>query len=140
MTTEDDFQKALDADPNDHQTRLVFADWLQERGDERAEGYRMLGYARMVPFGPKRPTQIGDTHWGWLETVTGRSHGCTVKSYWHTHLSTVWVSAPPGWHKSWSGRRVAYPTRAEAEDDAARAWLKVDAKKRERDLREAMNR
>lgn len=35
MTTEDDFQAALDANPEDWQTRLVFADWLQERGDSR---------------------------------------------------------------------------------------------------------
>lgn len=31
MTTEDDFQAALDANPSDWQTRLVFADWLDER-------------------------------------------------------------------------------------------------------------
>ena len=43
MTTEDDFQAALDANPNDWQTRLVFADWLDERGDVRASGYRALG-------------------------------------------------------------------------------------------------
>ncbi len=30
MTTEDDFQTALDAAPDDWQTRLVFADWLDE--------------------------------------------------------------------------------------------------------------
>src|SRR5262245_22994715 len=49
MTTEDDFQNALDANPNEHHTRLVFADWLQERGDPRAEGYRALGRLRRVP-------------------------------------------------------------------------------------------
>src|SRR5262245_36399580 len=46
MTTEDDFQAALDANPNDWQSRLVFADWLQERGDPRADGYRALGVLR----------------------------------------------------------------------------------------------
>lgn len=40
MTTEDDFQNALDAEPDDWQTRLVFADWLEEQGDPRAEAYR----------------------------------------------------------------------------------------------------
>jgi uncharacterized protein (TIGR02996 family) len=40
MTTEDDFQNAIDANRDDWQTRLVFADWLEERGDPRAEGYR----------------------------------------------------------------------------------------------------
>ena len=43
MTTEDDFQSQLDAHPDDHQTRRVFADWLQDRSDPRAEGYRALG-------------------------------------------------------------------------------------------------
>ncbi|MBN9120212.1 MAG: TIGR02996 domain-containing protein [Planctomycetes bacterium] len=33
MTSEDDFQAALDPDPDDHNTRLVLADRLQERDD-----------------------------------------------------------------------------------------------------------
>lgn len=49
MTTEDDFQRQLDADPADANTRLVLADWLQERGDERAPGYRALGANGFVP-------------------------------------------------------------------------------------------
>lgn len=49
MTTEDDFQAALDAHPDDFQTRLVFADWLQERDDPRAEGYRALGKPGCYP-------------------------------------------------------------------------------------------
>ena len=49
MTTEDDFQAALDTNPGDWQTRLVFADWLQERDDPRAEGYRALGLLRRAP-------------------------------------------------------------------------------------------
>ncbi len=50
MTTEDDFQAALDANPADHHTRMVFADWLQDRADERAEGYRALGALRRAPI------------------------------------------------------------------------------------------
>ena len=50
MTTEDDFQAALDANPYDWQTRLVFADWLEERGDPRAEGYRALGVLQLRPY------------------------------------------------------------------------------------------
>jgi uncharacterized protein (TIGR02996 family) len=49
VTTEDDFQAALDADPADWQTRLVLADFLQERGDPRADGYRALGALRKRP-------------------------------------------------------------------------------------------
>lgn len=50
MTTEDDFQRMLDANPDDWQTRLIFADWLQERDDPRAAGYRVLGVLRKYPF------------------------------------------------------------------------------------------
>lgn len=138
MTTEDDFHAVLDAHPRDWQTRLVFADWLDERGDPRAEGYRMMGHARMAPHGPRNPTQEGQTQWGWLETVTGRNSGCNVKSYWHQYLTTRWQEAPVGMHVSWAGERVVYDTRREAEDDAAVAWLKVDPKKRLRDLNEAI--
>jgi uncharacterized protein (TIGR02996 family) len=49
MTTEDDFQRALDADPNDWQTRLVFADWLDERADERAAYFRLAGQRQWRP-------------------------------------------------------------------------------------------
>ena len=56
MTTEDDFQRALDENPDDWQTRLVFADWLQERGDQRAEGYRALGTLRRYPSMDFDPT------------------------------------------------------------------------------------
>ena len=45
MDTEDAFQGYLDAHPDDHLARLVFADWLEERGDPRAEGYRVIGQA-----------------------------------------------------------------------------------------------
>ena len=50
MNEEEAFQAALDANPEDHTTRLVFADWLQERDDTRAEGYRYLGMNRRCPF------------------------------------------------------------------------------------------
>ena len=49
MTTEDDFHALLDANPEDWMTRLIFADFLEERGDERAEGYRALGMWKVYP-------------------------------------------------------------------------------------------
>ena len=36
------FHAALDADPDNHAIRGVFADWLEERGDRRAHGYRWM--------------------------------------------------------------------------------------------------
>ncbi len=47
---EEGFQAALDANPADHVTRLVLADWLQERGDPRAAGYRALGLNQKWPY------------------------------------------------------------------------------------------
>jgi uncharacterized protein (TIGR02996 family) len=50
MTTEDDFQTAIDAQPKDWQTRLVFADWLEDRGDPRAAGYRAIAIQQRRPL------------------------------------------------------------------------------------------
>lgn len=47
MTSERDFQKRLNRVPHDWQTRMVLADWLQERGDPRAEGYRAMGVCQI---------------------------------------------------------------------------------------------
>ena len=46
MTTEDAFQALLDAEPDNHTARLIFADWLDEQGDPRGPGYRALGANR----------------------------------------------------------------------------------------------
>jgi uncharacterized protein (TIGR02996 family) len=59
MTDEDAFQLALDADPSNHATRLVFADWLEEQGDWRAEGYRWMGANEKWPCPPERSKSNG---------------------------------------------------------------------------------
>jgi uncharacterized protein (TIGR02996 family) len=58
MTTEDDFQAMLAADPNDHATRLILADFLDERGDPRGPGYRALAILRRLPVQPDRPSRF----------------------------------------------------------------------------------
>lgn len=62
--SEDDFQRMLDANPDDWQTRLVFADWLQDRGDPRAEGYRALGVLR------RYPEQVRTLDRGWVWRIS----------------------------------------------------------------------
>src|SRR5262245_23761249 len=42
MSDEDAFIQAILADPGDNAARLVYADWLDERGDPRAEYLRRL--------------------------------------------------------------------------------------------------
>lgn len=49
MTSESDFQAKLDAEPGNHTVRLIFADWLQDRSDPRADGFRALGKNRLLP-------------------------------------------------------------------------------------------
>lgn len=44
MTAEQDFERQLDADPHDWEQRLIYADWLEERGEMvRANGQRWQG-------------------------------------------------------------------------------------------------
>src|SRR5262249_55205850 len=50
MVFDDDFQTALDADITNSALRLVFADWLEEQGDERAVGYRWVGENGQWPY------------------------------------------------------------------------------------------
>lgn len=50
MNEEAGFQAALDANPDDFQTRLAFADWLRERDDPRADGYQVMGELRLWPL------------------------------------------------------------------------------------------
>jgi uncharacterized protein (TIGR02996 family) len=80
MTTEEDFQQMLDANPADHGTRLIFADWLQDRDDGRADGYRVLGLLERVPTDPT---------WGYLWTsAVGRREiptdmACVLPRDWY---------------------------------------------------------
>jgi len=48
-TTERDFQRRLDENPNDQGVRLTFADYLEEQGSVRALGYRALGLMNRIP-------------------------------------------------------------------------------------------
>src|SRR5436190_2015217 len=62
MSTEDAFLDALLADPSDFETRLIFADWLEERGDPRGEFLRVqTELARWVPDHRRRKELRDDT-------------------------------------------------------------------------------
>lgn len=129
MTTEDDFQAALDASPDDWQTRLVFADWLQERGDPRAEGTRALGVMRRCP----------------RHENEGTSHASDCRPYWASegnHAAGFECSElPHDWFEvldvrgkseyfapRWTDRTDA--TRHELETAAALAFTKLPPERR----------
>jgi uncharacterized protein (TIGR02996 family) len=48
MDEELGFQTLIDTNLNDWQTRAILADWLQDRGDKRAEGYRELARTHRI--------------------------------------------------------------------------------------------
>ncbi len=83
MTDEDAFQAHLDANPEDHVTRLVFADWLQDHGDPRAEGYRALGALRRSPVRSGQHWFLGDNdaHFNSPE-VKARYNPCLLPCEW----------------------------------------------------------
>lgn len=122
MTTEDDFQTALDADPTDWQTRLVFADWLQERDDPRADGYRALGALRLWPATSKfhERGKVCHGYTNPTNAIYDFSHARVNQDWWDAISGSISdAEANPSWR--W------FPTRREADDAAARAFAKLPA-------------
>ena len=121
MTTEDDFQAALDADPTDWQTRLVFADWLDDRGDPRGPGYRVLGRLRLRPF------SMGKRNW-WTAVGEGPPT--------YNHLPPDWFEKVAGYEHPAGGWRwpdhfdESRDNRREIEDASARAFAELPPARR----------
>lgn len=91
MTTEDDFLHQLLVEPCDFQTRLVFADWLQERDDPRADAYCVIAHLKKLP-----------EHFLPTQSYSGREVWCwwrpTVKSFLETPsvITDDWFNALRG--------------------------------------------
>jgi uncharacterized protein (TIGR02996 family) len=132
MTTEEDFQAGLDREPDNHHLRLVFADWLEERGDERALGVRALGVLKLRPHkgfqwytdnfvleeGQPRVDPASDLPNDWWQKL---SQGEAMAEYDVNHRRQYDVRR--------NIRRVA-------EDDAARAFLKLPVERQQELLRQ----
>lgn len=116
MTTEDDFQKKLDANPDDWQTRLVFADWLEEQGDPRAEGYRALGVRRLYPGASK----TWSCWWG------REDNDVVAAELRHGLLPLEWLQLIPGDTFWWAD----FYNRRKAEDAAALAFARLPPERR----------
>lgn len=118
MTTEDDFQLAIDAQPEDWQTRLVFADWLQDRGDPRAAGYRAIAAQQRRPLQSTHRKRVAC----WWATPPHGNHHNIIPPDWFALLpagvgsSGFWpVHTPTGGNK----------TRRECEDALALAFCQL---------------
>lgn len=116
------FWDHLEAHPEDSTCRLVFADWLQERGDLRAEGMRVLGrlgkWAGNWNFiSPHRP-QAGKWFWQLNYEEDEHTH-CLGKGRWWNLFRKK--TADPEKHPS---------DRATIESAAALAWLDLTQEER----------
>ncbi len=139
MVTEDDFQKRLNRVPHDWCTRVVFADWLEENGDPRAEGYRAMGRQR-IRAGRKPHSIIGRKvdlprgpgpkrwfFWKWSQ-IHDSMHRIDVPDSglpddWFLLVNDAGSLNPDCW-------RGYAKTRREVEDEAAVAFAKLPVDRR----------
>lgn len=128
MSTEDAFQAALDAHPDDWHTRLVFADWLDELGDGRAEGYRALAERKLCPyFDPHDPLCWWTTIDSTCVPLKGlHGSGCTLPDDWLHAIEGL--GADPRFRPC--DREIRALSRRQAEDAAARAFATLPARRR----------
>jgi uncharacterized protein (TIGR02996 family) len=132
VTSEDDFQAALDANPGDWQTRLAFADWLQERGDPRAEGYRAMGLKRVHPIhiqintGPDEKElwqYIFGTDQNDSQAAQTRYGACLLPGAWFKKLTRKLAPDRTEWWRYFN-------TRGAADTAAVLAFAKLPAERR----------
>lgn len=131
MTTEDDFQTALDAQPDDWQTRLVLADFLSERDDARADGYRAIAAQRRCPRLTFRPGTMCWWHCDFGDPAS-RSHNTIAKDWFALLPSGV------GSNLFWpliKNHTTDTKSRRECEDALARAFAQLPVERRAELLR-----
>jgi uncharacterized protein (TIGR02996 family) len=131
MTTEDDFRRALVDNPSDWQLRLVFADWLQDRGDPRSEGYRALGTLRWTPWErtPWGPTS-SPTWWDFdREAALCPSRTIPMK-VGQGELPGDWFELIRDWFRMNDSWVKEFANWAHAEDAAARAFARLPVRRR----------
>lgn len=122
------FQDHLDAHPDDWFARTVFADWLDENGDPRAEGYRAMGLWRLVPDVDYR----------------------VIYCYRPGLMFPLWANRAVGWllpedwyqpALRWNSdiRIVAHEPRRDQEDKVALAFARLPAGRRQELIAGAVN-
>jgi uncharacterized protein (TIGR02996 family) len=139
VTTEEDFGRAINADPEDWQALLVFSDWLRERNDPRADGYAALARFQKRPRAETHSNSMREDWRGdwfiWGKATTARRAGASgpAKESEPDVLPPDWYDEAkefnqlPEWQKhAWSYFR----TRSGALDAAARAFARLPDNRR----------
>lgn len=140
MTTEELLQGMLDKNREDFNTLLVLADHLEELGDPRGVGYRVMGLMGYYPRDHGRFCV-----WGALDhpNLNERYDYRWAREHTHMMLPTDWFRLMPfrpeedDWQSS--GREIwkRSKTRREADDQAAVAFSKLPRERQEQLLAEA---
>lgn len=79
MADEDGFLRSIALHPEDDTHRLVFADWLEERGDWRA-GFLRLACALRGMTGDKPYYSAVETYWRAVQKALDRTWGARALS------------------------------------------------------------
>lgn len=138
MASEGDFLTILEDNNRDWQTRLIFADWLDEHDDPRAEGYRALGFLRLWPYKSILHKYILHT---WTRSDNPHIHGRwsdgrelppwsrakNWKAYRHAGLPVDWYLKLPRRQEWWT---EGFETRTEASNAAALAFVELPEDRR----------
>jgi hypothetical protein len=123
MTDESAFVAMLDANPDDHVTRDLFAEWCEDVGDERQSGMRWLAANRKRPMHWRYER---DNDWFWRQEgqEVGDGVTCNVLPA-QIFLALAGYFAPKTRIVTYSWR--SYLTRQSAEDAFALAYLAVQS-------------
>ena len=103
MNKETPFLEAINAAPHDTATRLFYADWLEERGDPRAELIRIEEEMRPLPVFSDRFWQLKSRRYdlhqrlpkAWLEAMR-----------YGTDCPPTFAHVPSNWQDWWRAIRV----------------------------------
>jgi|GEM_PF-3498567 len=99
MSEEKQFLKAIDAQPDDRTVRLVYADWLEERGDARGELIRIEEEMATIPIHSDRYWELKPRRRE-LRKLAKRPW-LTRMNYVSTDYEPVFADVPSGWKERW---------------------------------------
>src|SRR5438093_1127867 len=99
MSTEAQFLAEIESRPDDRSVRLVYADWLEEHGEEeRAEAVRVEEEMRRVPI-------CSDRYWELKPRRNKVRKKCDKKwleqMRYGTDYEPVFRDVPEGWRERW---------------------------------------
>ena len=133
FTTEDQIQNHIDLNLADYTARLILADVLEEAGDKRAEGYRILGRIQVVPDN-KLPT-IKIVRWSYMPLLV-TYHKAYLNFPTRHQIHELWFKKIVSHkrHKQFNVRgsyfNGVYKTRRQCENHAAWTWSTLTEKEK----------